>query len=407
MDRYLIAPKPKSPFVRVWPYPYRGGLSISNDAEYMSFPFFKDLMDFLNSSTDTKMGKGLNIPVTSSMFFYSAHPYNFSVFNGHVVDSKESRDAQEILDYVSRGVIDTIHAYGDFDGVGGFCRGHAQRCFDILQKNNLSLPIFTNHGGVENVQNIGADADYHQGDKVGSDAYHVDIMGACGVRYVWTDSMVLQKNISVEGGYYQRARNLAKTIIKSCGNENKRKKIVHSVRLNDGSELKGFYRFRSTGQNAPNLSSLGYQIHQINWDQFYAEGAALVLYQHLGVLHRVNGKCVPVTIEDALCRKSILLSPFYFLADEHHSGRLWMARLIEFLDYITLIESVDVQENVAGELILSCGDAGLPPSAFQNITIYIDTLKPVTICYGDRVLPYFVNGPDETGRYSVTIKKQE
>ena len=96
--------------VRPWPYPFKAALTISNDAEYVSFNFFEELMTFLNTESQTSLGQGLGIEVTSSVFHFSANPYNFSVFKGASPDAKPSEYAHRIEEYLSGGWIDTLHA---------------------------------------------------------------------------------------------------------------------------------------------------------------------------------------------------------------------------------------------------------------------------------------------------------
>ena len=76
------------------------GLTISNDAEFMSFGFFEVLMEFLNSKNNTPLGLGLGLEVTSSLFHFSANPYNFSVFKNDDYNAPFSTNASRIEDYL-------------------------------------------------------------------------------------------------------------------------------------------------------------------------------------------------------------------------------------------------------------------------------------------------------------------
>ena len=146
---------------RVLPYPYKGAMTISNDAEFMSFEFFETFYSFLNSNKKTIFGDGLGLQVTSSLFFYSNKPYNLSYFNGIEVNSPKNGYAQRLCEYLKAGWIDTNHAYGDFDGIGGFQRAHAIRVLEEMNEKQIQIPCFTNHGDTFNIQNIGTDASYH------------------------------------------------------------------------------------------------------------------------------------------------------------------------------------------------------------------------------------------------------
>ena len=396
---------PQSESLRPWPYPFEAGLSIANDAEFMSFEFYDVLLRYLNTDEQTPLGKGIRLPFSTSVFFYSVPEYNFSYFDGAEVDGPTTQRANAILDGIRSGWIDTLHAYGDFDGVGGFTRDHAQRIQSELESNGLNVPVFTNHGGVENRQNVGKDAAYHQGDVVGSSAYHTDLFESLGVRYVWTDSLVtaMQPKQAERGGLFSRfwrKPSSAKAM------EVSQTRLFQSNVLQDGSPQKGFLRFRSTGVNAPNLSSFKYQLEQLDWAGMYQQNGACVIYQHLGVLHRINGQCTAASIKDLQERPEALLSPFHFLKSEMQQGKLWVARLADFLNYCEVLESLLCKSDTQGTIHLSSTE-NWSVKQLAGVTLYVDVRGPISVIYGGQPLAYVANGPDGTGRYSVTLTGEE
>ena len=379
---------------RVLPYPYKGAMTISNDAEFMSFEFFETFYSFLNSNKKTIFGDGLGLQVTSSLFFYSNKPYNLSYFNGIEVNSPKNGYAQRLCEYLKAGWIDTNHAYGDFDGIGGFQRAHAIRVLEEMNEKQIQIPCFTNHGDTFNIQNIGTDASYHQGDRPDSRAYHADLLHQLGTRYIWTDSAIFARKS-------KRFLRISHLTIKP---------VIVKRRLQDGQEFLVFNRFRSTGANAPNLSSLGYQIEQVNLEELYRKRGIIVLYQHLGVLGRNSGKCIPATIEAVRSRPEVFLAPWYRLAREVHEGRLWLPALHVLLRYceMLLFTGLVRREDNAIEVVIERVIPD-PEEYFQGLTFYIDTRDSVSLIYCGRQIPIVYNGPDETGRYSVTvpIRKKE
>jgi hypothetical protein len=375
---------------RVLPYPYKGAMTISNDAEFMSFEFFETFYSFLNSNKKTIFGDGLGLQVTSSLFFYSNKPYNLSYFNGIEVNSPKNGYAQRLCEYLKAGWIDTNHAYGDFDGIGGFQRAHAIRVLEEMNEKQIQIPCFTNHGDTFNIQNIGIDALYHQGDIPDSRAYHADLLHQLGTRYVWTDSAV----------FARRTRRFLFLRISYLH----LKPVIVKQQLQDGQEFLVFNRFRSTGANAPNLSSLGYQIEQVNLDELYQRRGIIVLYQHLGVLGRNGGRCFPATIEAVRSRPEVFLAPWYRLAREVHEGRLWLPALHVLLQYCEMLlctRLVRREDNAIA--VVTDREIPDPEEYFQGLTFYIDTRDVVSLTYCGRRLPIVYNGPDETGRYSVTV----
>lgn len=386
--------RPKDSGIRPLPFPYRGAVAISNDAEYLDFDFFETLMRFLNTHQPTALGPGLGLRVTSSVFFFSARDYNFSYFAGDRPDAPRARVADRIDAYLRSGWIDTIHAYGDFDGVGGCTRDHAIAAFRALEKIGARPEVFSNHGGVENAQNVGADAAYHRGDVLGDVAYHADLLTEHGVRYVWTDSQVISE-ASATGWRSRLKRRTA-----SAEGE-----LLAPVRLQDGRELLGFRRFRGTGTYAPNLSSLLSQVRQLPWDDLYATWGATVLYQHLGVLHRSGGACTPATTEAVLRRPEAYLAGFRVLQREQEAGRLWVAGCAELLRYAEMIRGVEVQRDEARATIAIDFPQAVsdPQRFFGGLTLAADPRPGVSVTYRGQALATAWNGPEGDGRYSVTV----
>lgn len=381
--------------MRSWPYPFQAGMAISNDAEFMSFEFFEELMAFLNSHTKTSLGNGLGLSVTSSVFFYSANPYNFSYFDGYNPKSSVSKYAQRIDEYIKEGWIDTIHAYGDFDGVGGFQRIHAENTFRELKKKKLSIEVYTNHGGAENWQNIGKDAEYHCGDIKEHEAYHIDLMFENGIKYIWTDSMITFKK--------SKKQILKDYLLNLLRKNNKKKYLINDTELQDGSIFTGFLRFRSTGLNAPNLSSFNDQITQIDWKRLYQKHSAIIIYQHLGVLCRNNGRCTAATIEAIANAPDQYLSGFYHIKREADSKKLWLCGTAELLRYIDMLRSTQIIISDKEVRLYNKNCHSNPEKFFQGLTIYLPYIQNLHLHWEDTVIPFLWNDPDDSGRLSITI----
>lgn len=379
--------------MRRLPYPYRGALAIANDAEFLSLPFFETLMAYVNGRGETPWGRGLGLECTSSLFFYSAHAHSMSYFDGVSPGGPRSPAAKRLADYLMSGWGDTIHAYGAFDRVGGFERVHAEHSFEELDRLGARLKVFTNHGDDKNIQNIGGDAAYHRGDVPDHEAHHTDLLARHGVRHIWTDGMADEYRPRPEG-IRQRWRQRAGFPFLA----------TEDRRMRDGTAFRGFRRFRGTGANAPNLSSLQRQLDLIDWGAFYSRHESVVLYQHLGVLHRIAGECVPATIDAVAARPEVFLAPWRRLAREAGEGRLWVVGLARLLAYRELLNGATLAATATGELELQLDRTPDDPATdLAGLTLYVDTIRPVTLrCHGTE-LPVVVNGPDETGRYSVSV----
>lgn len=389
--------RPRDRAVRPLPFPYRGALAISNDAEFLRMDFFEALMRFLNTRDSTPLGPGLGLRVTSSLFFHSAQPYNDTYFDGAAADAPPSRHAARYDEFLRSGLIDTIHAYGDFDGTGGCTRAHAEAAFRALEKVGVRLPVFSNHGSRDNVQNIGTDADYHRGDHPGDAAYHADLLASHGVRYVWTDSLVIAESGPTGWrGAWRRWRRPPPS------------ELLTTSRLTDGSTFLGFRRFRGTGACAPNFSSLGAQVAQFDWPAMYDRWGASVMYQHLGVLQRSGGVCEPATIDALRRRPDVYLAPFRVLQAQQDAGRLWVCGCADLLRYVEMVRDVTVRRDAAADTLTLEFPRPVPEPAvfFAGLTLAADPGRPLRVTFGGRDLPVAWNGPDAAGGgYSVTVTR--
>jgi len=378
--------------VRPLPYPFQGAMAISNDIELASMDYFDSLMKFLNTTDETPLGRGLGLEVTSSCFFFAANAATFSYLEGAEANAARSAASGRMDEYLTSGWFDTNHAFGDFDGVGGFTRQHAVQCYDAMARLGVTLEVFTNHGSAENVQNIGRDADYHHGDIDGDAAYHADLLGANGVRYIWTDSMITEHVGGLKG--------LTARLLRPP-----EKRLLHDTILQDGSRFRGFTRLRSTGPAAPNLSSLRHQVGQVRWSRLYASHGAIVLYQHLGILDKHGGQCRPASLEALRSQPKVYLEPFRFLKRERDESRLWVAGLRRLLAYAEMVESVRLcwDEDQKCYHVSSAKPAAVQRGTFQGLTVYTDARETLRLVHGGQELPLRQNGPDETGQRSASV----
>lgn len=238
------------------PYPYQSMFALSNDAEFVSFDTFIQLNKLFYGP------QGLGVPLSNSVFFYTTHALcHASMSYFEEVTPRASQAAPAIRDWIRAGYIDTLHAYGDFDS-GGFTRQQAEVVLEECQKYTLTLPVWTNHGSNQNIQNIGHSqlTTYQQGDLPHSPGYHLDLLRAMGTTYFWVDDGLSPTPFFNDILYNQEAR--------------------------DGSVLQLFRRYRGLmGKAAPNAESFAEQLPLSTLSQWPGEQSC-ILYQHLGVKNR-------------------------------------------------------------------------------------------------------------------------
>lgn len=367
-------------YLRKWPYPYVAALSISNDFDFSNFDFFQEFIRFLRTSDKTELGVGLSLDITSSMFFYGNPLFTASYFSGTKIDAPRSKYADVFDDFLKEGVFDANHSFGDFNSVGGASRQHAEKVYETLDKLGVQLKIFINHGDAYNSQNLGLGYSHHKGCDPLSPYYHADLLKKNGVQYIWS-------------------QNLCHETLKDY---NFKKQQLVQFSLQDKQPFLGFYRFRGTGQCAPNLSSLAYQVNSIDFDDLYKKASFLILYQHLGVLYRMANHCAPATIQSIKKRPEILY-PLYKIKSEKEKGKLLVWGLEKLLKYINTYNNVEIKKDHYVMNTFFINGEFTDTHSFSGLTLYIDPTSPAHIFYKNKKLEYIMNGPDETSIYSVTV----
>ena len=312
-----------------FPHPYRAALALSNDAEFMTPRAFWDLHRFLNTSAETRLGPGLGLPITDSLFMYSVDERrSFSYFDA--TSTRPSRHAWWLRDLVAAGVIDVLHAFGDFDGVGGCTRPHAAAALDELSRQDLRLEVWSNHGSAENTQNIGGShATYQRGDLPGADEYHSDLTTQYGVRYCWLDF-----NATNEVPQDPRPTRFGRV---------HGEPLLEDETLRDGARVRLFRRYR--GPNRPDPATLAAQLSERHLELLQEREGAMIVYQHLGC-DRSSGECVTNEypyLPDAAVRA---LRRVASLRDE---GRIWVTGVQRLLRYRDVQASLRWRTRAVGE----------------------------------------------------------
>jgi hypothetical protein len=385
--------RPRDPAVRPLPYPYRGALALSSDAEFLGYDVFDELMRWVNTRDATRFGAGLGMEMTASLFVFSAGPDGaFSYLRGAAPDAPRSDDADRLDEYLRAGLIDTNHAFGDF--ATGFTRAHAERAYAAL---GTTLPVFTNHGG--SGANLGGHVDAYRGDLPDQPAYHADLLRSAGVEFAWIDDGFNMKESDSAQPLRHRVRGRAQMVLgRLPGTRTPRRgELLIPRRLRDGTGVTTFMRLRGTGRWAPNLASFDRQVGLLAWKELYRNDGAVVLYQHFGVLDRNAGGIRPATIDALAGEPDRWLAGFRRLAAEHERGRLWVCGTARLLRYVRMVESARVDTPAPGTYAVSA----TPP--LDGLTLYVEPGPPVRVLHDGREVPHVRNAPDETGRASVTV----
>ncbi len=280
---------------------------------------------FLNTQGVTPLGRGLGLDISDSFWFYSPQegdPVNsqMSFFSG--MDwQRRSPFADQILDYIRGGWIDTLHSYGNFNNYpvghpGCFTREHATRALDVLDKVGLSVKVWSNHGNLNNIQNIGRKG-RRLGDSLGNPRRHTDLMRRCGIWFVWSgvmspefrqDEAVHLGELSDKQMVWEFSRQDYIQFSERSGAEDLARRFgAKATRRNDGGGLVIAWR--------PRL--LHVQLSPENLAELVSKGGYAIVGQHLGV------EMLSTDAIDALHR----------LKAAHDAGDILVARTSRLLEY--------------------------------------------------------------------------
>ena len=172
------------------------------------------------------------------------------------------------------GLLDTTHSIGGRLHQGGckFDREAIRSAYREMASVDWHPLVYSNHGSREDRQNVaGQDwADYQEGDKPGSDLYHLDLTLAHGTRFFWCDP-----------DYTSSYAALNAEIDTECG-------LFVSDTGRDGNRFIRFRRWLGDGlPYGPSLCNFGHQLSQVLASR---NPGYSVIYQHLGVERLETGR---------------------------------------------------------------------------------------------------------------------
>ena len=113
-----------------------------------------ELLRFLNTTDDTRMGPGVGLEVGNTLYF-DMPPGHFSYWN-----ATES-DRAKLRQLIRSGHIDCLHSFGDT----ATTRAHAGRALDELSRHDCQLSVWIDHARAPS--NFGSDIMHGHGDEPG------------------------------------------------------------------------------------------------------------------------------------------------------------------------------------------------------------------------------------------------
>ncbi|MCI0493431.1 hypothetical protein L0Z72_00360 [candidate division KSB1 bacterium] len=357
--------------LRKFPYPYQAAMTICNDIDGTSLSNFIEIHRFLNTYESTSLGEGLGLPISDSFWMFDNPILENSAFSYfEKLGSTPSNAAPLIRDFIKAGILDVMHSYGNFVAISDFSRKMAAHSINELDRYNLKVKVWTNHGGIESIQNIGnrswgkGDLPTHEGNGTAAhlDCYHSDLLIDYGIRFYWDSvesltSLVGQDSpVNFSEAYwrsplYSGFKLKTKSIIKGYISFadllhfkftkrhfvpwqpfDAQNQLIQFDQLRDGNIL---LRFKRYGHNKLDWSDdLDFLLNEKVLNHLIKKAGYLVLYIHLGnVKSRQESTCLPVMTINKLRQ----------IAELYHQGRLWVQTVSKLLMYNFIHRSIKWQ----------------------------------------------------------------
>jgi hypothetical protein len=397
----------------------------------MSWDTFLAIHEFLNTDRETKIGKGLDLEIGDSFFFYTANLRgDISYFDG--MSFRPSKFVPQMLELMKAGYLDVLHTYGDFDFAGGFKREMAERALDELKANDIHIRVWTNHSTVNNLQNIGGESGYYQhGDLPDSIAYHADITTQYGINYFNLDSNYTGQFGQDRKRVLKEIPNETRDMLRKLPSLLARRNLSNVVRsiksseplfgtdlLRDKRKIHTFKRFRFNRplKFAPDSTTLRLQLSQENLKRLISLNGITVIYQHLGCARSSNGVAsrneFPYFDEDNL-------KALHNLSILNKSGDIFVTTVSRLLNYHYTCSNLQWHYHINGdnqtEVVIEkvrdeiYGDYIPKVEELQGITFYTPDPENTSIFIKRdderiRIRDVKINSADHTGGRSISIK---
>ena len=407
--------------LRPFPYPFRAALTICSDIDNTADTVeFLAIQQFLNTTSQTEMGRGVGLEIGNSFYFYDKN-LEFSYFTG------DARAPHVIIDLIRAGYLDVLHSYGD----AANSPQQIARALDELDKHGCRLQVWVNHHGSRN--NIGGKFDYmltpSEGDILDSETYHMDRTAQLGIRYAWVGATTRRvgqdarlgrgvSNMWDKSHKYSSALTLAKEGRKwALGRLGDQRFQLHAdnrltrpLRLRNGYFVHEFLRYghHPAGvSHAATSAGLAYMISAEKLTQLIDREGYMIVYSHLGKNDGFDDAIAPET--QAALRH---------LADMQTDGKIYVTTTAKLLNYHTTRNYLDYTAHFDEETRTTridihgiddplFGAQPLTSKNLQGITFYVPDSDRAEIWINNRRHSHVHrNRSDSTGRESVSIPLQ-
>jgi hypothetical protein len=297
---------------------------------------YMEIARFLNTESETRIGKGVGLEVGNTMYF-DMQPGDYSFWNAS--DSERA----DLTALMRSGHIDCFHSFGDT----AISRAHAQRALDYLQEHGCKLRVWIDHAVAPT--NLGADIMQGYGDVPGADAYHADLTVAHGVEYVWRGRVTSVIGQGVErrlgrildmGSPVKSGITLAKEFVKgikgrTAGHQyapHYHNRVLWADETRDGQQVFEFLR-SNPHPHGVSVGDRGERIGEVLTDRMLdalvERGGTSIVYTHLGKSFGHESIFPPATV-----------NAFQNLAQRQATGDVLVTTTSRLLDYHRLLDAL-------------------------------------------------------------------
>lgn len=387
--------------LRPFPYPYSAALAICSDLdETPDRDVYWETARFLNTTQTTVMGPGVGLEVGNSIYF-DMPPAQFAYWN------TDDAGRAMVRDLIRSGHIDCLHSYGDL----ATTRAHAGRALDELARHDCQLSVWVDHSKA--VINFGGDIMRGMGDVPGNAAYHADLTCGYGIEFVArgrVTSVIGQGAAPSLRGVFRAAhpiasartvaKEAAKQLLSRCGHA---KYAMHSsnaiqrpARLRDGRSVREMLRCNPHWrglEHGDTAAGLGEVLTDRFLERLVRRRGACVLYTHLGKI-RDRREIFPEATRHALRR----------LAEYARAGKILVTTTRRLLGLCSMVDAATASARYDDGTVSI--DVRTLPAKFDydGITCYVpDSPAYRMTVNGEEAGDLRPNGPDETGRRSVSV----
>ena len=265
-------------------------LALSIDADGCTVDRLRQVFSYWATDERTTLGRGLGLPIASSMFAYSRNP------GAPPQAAYLDGDRDGLLEACRRGWIDTLHSVGDFAADRPCTRDFARRAFEALAADGIRLKVWTNHGAGHNVQDLGLSGSL--GDVPDSSCHLSDLAIEYGIRFAWLSELtpvVGQDREATAGEYYagvvekpgwirataRAAHAISPGLVRKLGIvPYPGNRLVESRTLRDGRPILAFRRYgRWRHDTIARLPSI---LSREVLDRLVETGGRMIVYLHIG-----------------------------------------------------------------------------------------------------------------------------